>query len=96
MLLAQRSYVFVPCPVCQALRPTAKRALDTGQGFSVQDIIPTRDKYNNESSRIKMPQNVLRGLGVQACNTSPREERPILHLKLVGNKSKCGSGGDDE
>ena len=30
MLLIQRSYVFVPCPVHQALRPMAKLACDMG------------------------------------------------------------------
>jgi len=64
MFLQQRSCVFVPCPVCQALRPTAKLARDTGRSSYCTGIgiIPSKvpiqkNKYNNESIKIKMPQN---------------------------------------
>jgi len=31
MLLTQRAYVFVPCPMHQVLKPTVKLAHDTGE-----------------------------------------------------------------
>jgi len=49
MLLAQRSYVLVPCPVRQRLRPMAELTRDTGQGSQFkawyQQGSNTRDKH---------------------------------------------------
>jgi hypothetical protein len=50
-----------------------------------------RNKYNNESVKIKMPQNVPSGswcAGIQP--PPPPGERPILHLELVETKILCG------
>jgi len=42
MLLVQRSYVFVPCPVHLGLRPTAKLACDRGEVHSAEyGTVPT-------------------------------------------------------
>ena len=60
--------MFVPCPLCQALRPTAKLAHDrerssqnTGIGIISGKVLIHKNKYNNESIKIKMPQNVPLG-----------------------------------
>jgi len=74
MLLAQRSYVFVPCPVHLALRPTAKLAYDMGRG-SQSRVWYSTNKGEIQTLNITInqtkqgcPKMPLRGLGVQACN----------------------------
>ena len=73
MLLVQRSYVFVPCPVHLALRPTPKLACDTGRGsqfrvsYSANSVIYMLNITITQTKHgcLKTP---LWGLGVQSCN----------------------------
>jgi len=76
MLLTQRSYMFIPCPVHLVLRPTAKLAYDMGRG-SQSRVWYSTNKGEIQTLNIainqtkqgfrKMP---LWGIGMQACKNS--------------------------
>jgi len=58
VLLTQRSYVFEPCPVRPASKPTAILARDTRRGSQCKGMIPNkgliqRNMYNTKSTKIK-------------------------------------------